>query len=250
MHVRAARRPLPDSIAIYFHALNPAHHHAFRHAIASIRDRGYEITGSTQRLLEGRGRTAWISFDDNFRSWFESLDLLESLDARATFFLNTEPLRDKADDETIRRYYERIDDRTFPTPLSSDEIREMSRAGHVIAAHTHVHHNLASVPVQRVVDDMRLNIEMIESITGTAVQDFAIPFGMRRFYDTALEAPIMALGISTISYAIPAMQHARPDPPYLHRSQWHLDRSVEENWQDIEVDGRAFERATGRSAVG
>lgn len=249
-HIEAARRPLPDSLAIYFHSLIPGRHDAFRQAITSMRERGYEIVGSPERLVEGSGRTVWISFDDNYRSWYNSLELLEELDVQATFFLNTEPLRDRADDDVIRRFYERIDDETDPTPLSSSEVREMSEAGHKIAAHTHVHHNVAAVPAQHAIDDLGLNIEIIASITDTDVVDFAIPFGMRRFYDRALEQPIIGLGISTISYAIPAMQHATRERPYLHRSQWHLDRSVKENWNNIEVDGRIFERLTGRSAVG
>lgn len=249
-HLRVARRPLGNQIALYFHALEAKDQDGFRLAIESLRARGYRIVGSPDEFLDEEGRRAWISFDDNYRSWYEAIPLLEELSVRATFYLNTQPLRDRASEQAISAYFDRIDHRGDRTPLSSAEVRKIHEAGHTIGSHTHSHHDLGSVTTSVALADLETNLDSIEEITGDRPQHFAIPFGMRRYFDPSLEQPMMGAGIRTITYAIPGMQHATPIARSLHRTPWRFDRSLSHNWEDLEVDGRWFERLTGRSAVG
>lgn len=250
VHRLGARKPLGDRIAIYFHALERRDHDQFCRVIESLRARGYTTVGSPDEYVSSRGRTAWISFDDNYRSWFEALPLLERLEVTATFYINTVPMRDAASPAEIDAFFDHINHHGDRTPLSSDETRAIAEAGHVVGAHTHSHHNLAAVPSSIALDDLKLNLAIISATVGETPRHFAIPFGMRRFFSSDLLHPIKALGFETISYAIPAMQHAPIVPTSLHRAPWHFHRSIDENWLDLEVDGRIFERITGRSAVG
>jgi hypothetical protein len=46
------------------------------------------------------------------------------------------------------------------------------------------------------------------------------------------------------------MQFARQAADRIQRSLWRLDAPLDVNLDNLRVDGRLFERLTGRSAVG
>ena len=73
---------------------------------------------------------------------------------------------------------------------------------------------------------------------------------MRRHFSTSLEAYCLAHGFETIAAAIPGLLYSRSDKPVIHRTRWHLHNSLAENLVDLSIDGRLFEKLTGKSAIG
>ena len=72
---------------------------------------------------------------------------------------------------------------------------------------------------------------------------------MRRHFTPALRAACLEYGFKTIASGIPGHLHG-PSAGLLHRTLWDLERSLDHNLQNLRIDGRLFERLTGRSAVG
>ncbi len=249
VHWSLFSRALPDKIAVYFHALPASQHAAFSEAIHWIKSQGYAFA-RPDAFLAGSGKLAYVSFDDCFQEWHQARPLFDQLGLRCTFFTNTSVLRDTCSDESWRRYVRIVDYPYGGAPLSRAEIRDLHDDGHLIAAHTHSHHALQTVSDDAIASDLALNKSILEEIAGTAVTDFAFPFGMRRFYPPAARAVVSRLGFKTVSFGIPAMLFAQPQPAMLHRTQWNLHADLATNVRNLAVDGRLFERLTGRSPIG
>jgi glycosyltransferase involved in cell wall biosynthesis/peptidoglycan/xylan/chitin deacetylase (PgdA/CDA1 family) len=249
VHVALASKPLPRRVAVSLHALEERAYPAFKRLIEELRAGDYSFCGPDE-YARCEGRIAFVSFDDNYRSWYTALGLLDDLGVRASFYVNTLPLRDRSDPDTIDAYFDRIDHHGERAPLSTEELIAIAAAGHKIGSHTHSHHNLASLSRKAAVEEIEVNRCLLEKIIGAPVKHFSVPFGLRRYFPAELGAWCLENGFDTVAAAIPAMQHGLVDPSYLYRHPWRFDRSFEVNWQDLHVDGRRFERITGRSAVG
>jgi peptidoglycan/xylan/chitin deacetylase (PgdA/CDA1 family) len=249
-HTRFFERGLPDRIALLGHAL-PAHHHrAFREMAACFAQRGYVFTDPGGLQGGHPPRCVMVSFDDCFRDWFEALDLFDELSIKVTFYVSTLPLRDLADDETRSRFQARIGfaTRRFE-PLSSGELVALRARGHTVGSHSHSHLDLASLPARQARDEIRTGKVTLERILGEHVDHFAYPYGMRRHFTPALRATCLAYGFKTIASGIPGLLHG-PSSDLLHRTQWDFEHPLEHNLENLKIDGRWFERVTGRSAVG
>ena len=217
---------------------------------AAGRSRGTPAGIAARHARDQSTGRAFLSFDDNYRDWYEALPVFDELELRATFYVNTGAFRDRATPEAIRAYYTRLEHTGPHLPLSTSELREMADAGHVIGAHTHTHERLTSLPRAEAQQEIARSKRELEAILGRAVVHFSYPFGMRRHFDEHLRAYCRDLGFETVANAIPGMQHAAQRPYHLNRSPWDLERGVDYNLANLGVDGRLFARLTGRSAVG
>lgn len=249
-HHRWFRRDLPQRLGVYFHPLEPADHAAFEAAVTAIRREGYRIVETPEAFLAATDRVAWLSFDDNFRSWYTARALFDRLDVRCTFYTTTGVFRDHASDDEIADFFDTIEHDGEHVSLTTGELQALADDGHVIGAHTHTHPVLSAVPHEVAVEEIRRSKACLDSLLPSPVLHFAYPYGMRRYFSDALLPACRGLGFTTVARAIPAMQFAAQGPFELHRSGWRFTRSVDANLADFAVDGRVFERLTGRSAVG
>lgn len=244
-------RGLPVKLGLYFHGLEAEHHHDFGKAILCLRGLGYRIaTDIEDYLAEPDEQAAWISFDDNYASWYEARSLFDELDIRATFYTNTGVFRDRTTKETRRAFFKRIEHVGEHRSLTTDELRSLRADGHTIGAHTHTHPVLSRISLASAKAEIRTSQQILQEILGEPIRHFAYPYGLRRYFDDRLVDYCKEIGIDTVARAIPAMQHA-PEKPYeLHRSGWRFDRDAYQNIRDLAVAGHWFERLTGRSAIG
>jgi peptidoglycan/xylan/chitin deacetylase (PgdA/CDA1 family) len=249
-HWLAFHRGLPSKIALYLHSLEPPTQRILEQLVPCLRERHYRFVTPVEYLASQEDRCAMISFDDNFRSWHDALPWLKNLDVRATFYVNTVPFRDRATKQTIDEYYRRIGHKGDGMPLSTAELRELAAAGHVIAAHSRAHRNLASIPEPDAREEIRRGKEELEQILGQPVVHFSYPFGMRRYFTPALADYCRELGFSSIATGIPGMLHQPVTHGLIHRSPLREDRSLDYQLRCLSVDGHWFERWTGRSPVG
>ena len=248
IHVRAMRRGLPRRVALYFHELDDAASRALEELVPDLRRRGYHFVTPEEFREESPDCRALISFDDNYRSWFDGLQLLDRLGLKVTFFVNTEPLRDRATQSQIDDYYNRIAYYGERTPLDSHELKELVLRGHVIGSHTHSHPVLSQLTYEAARREILLARETLESILQRSILDFAFPFGMRRYFSPELWRFCRDAGL-TVAYGIPGLLHRPAVEGRIDRSPWRSDRSLEYNLHNLEVDGWLFERLTGRAAV-
>jgi peptidoglycan/xylan/chitin deacetylase (PgdA/CDA1 family) len=215
---------------------------------AFFRKEGYVFTDPDGLQNQRHARSILISFDDCFRDWFDSLDLLDELSIKATFYVNTLPLRDLANRETVSRFQARIATQSFET-LSSVELVALRARGHTIGSHSHSHFDLASLAPSHAREEIRMGKRLLENIIGGRVDHFAYPFGMRRHFTPELRAACLECGFKTVASGIPARLHG-PRSGLLHRTRWSFEASLEDNLQNLRIDGRLFERVTGRSPIG
>ncbi len=86
LHARFLKRPLPDRIAVYFHALDSADQAALIRCVSTLRGLGYRTVSFDDYVDPAtRGKVCNVSFDDNYRSWHRSLPLLADLDLGYVF---------------------------------------------------------------------------------------------------------------------------------------------------------------------
>jgi peptidoglycan/xylan/chitin deacetylase (PgdA/CDA1 family) len=243
-------RPLPEILGLYFHSLEEPLWEAFAEMAVYFREQGYKTAGP-DTIHQARTTSAvFYSFDDNYQSWHRALDLLDTLAIRATFYINTLPIRDRSTPEIISEYYDRIAHGGDRTPLSSREIVDLADRGHTVGCHTRSHFNLKSLPEKDARAEIQIGKEDLEEILGRRVVHFSYPFGFRRHFRPALKSYCRTIGLQTIANATPALQFRPPNPYSLNRSVWHLNRPLEYNLENLRMDGRFFTFLTGRSAVG
>ncbi|MBF0143140.1 MAG: polysaccharide deacetylase family protein [Magnetococcales bacterium] len=248
-HLLAMSRPLPEKIAIYFHAIAPNELGALASCLHHFRSLGYSST-TPDHWHESDGKSLFVSFDDNYHSWLALLPLLQQSGIQATFYVNTLPIADEADPRTITDYFERIEHHGDRQSLSAAEIRQLAQAGHTIACHSHSHKNLNAIPHTEALRDITTAKERLEAIVDHPVQHLSFPFGMRRHFNEKLLQWSLTHGFQSVAYAIPGMQFSKPRPGIIHRTRWHPNHPLEHNIADLRVDGRLFAALTGRSPVG
>jgi peptidoglycan/xylan/chitin deacetylase (PgdA/CDA1 family) len=249
IHMLAFDRGLPRHVGVYLHSLPEQDHASFAEMCRFFRGEGYRFAGPGDFLDDSDERSVFISFDDNYRAWYEALPLFDSLDVRATFYVNTCAVRERDDPTEIEAYFDRLGYTGPRIPLSAAELVELDDAGHTIGTHTHSHHRLTSIPYDDALADIMTGKQDLESILGKPVVHFAYPYGMRRHFSDELRTACRSMGFETISNAIPGMQHARQSPTSINRSGWDPRRPLAENLKRLSVDGQWFERRTGLSAV-
>lgn len=256
-HKHFAAPALPNRLAIYFHALERHHWPAFRLCLQALADAGYRSVPLSEFLCRenskcrAHDRLVFISFDDNYKSWHRALPVLEELRVRATFYTNTRPFRDRASRDELAHFFAAIAHSGERVSLSRSELLEIAAAGHEIACHTHSHPVLSSLPERLWDTEIRRSKDILEDLLDREIPHFSYPYGMRRHFSQALREYCKSVGFHTIATGIPGLQHADEINPFeLHRTQWALDRSVEENFDNLRINGRLFERLTGRSAIG
>lgn len=255
LHRSTFLRTLPTRVAIYFHELEAHQHAAFQDGIRALRQLGYRAVGPQEYLASwsksDTERLMFISFDDNYRSWHAARGLLDEVGIRATFYVNTLPFRDTCSDADLASYFERIAFHGERVTLSRAELRELAADGHTIGCHSHSHYRLAHLTESTWDAEILQCKHRLEELIGAEVSDFAFPYGMRRWFSQPLHDYCSKIGFRTVAAAIPAMLHVGVEAGnYIHRSGWRLADAVEANIRDLAVDGRLFEKFTGRSAIG
>jgi len=248
-HLTFSNKGLPNRVAVYFHHLESDTHAEFRDFVSYFSEREYSFV-SADAYSHPEAKQVFVSFDDNYQSWHQSLGLLDDLNISATFYANSLPFRDTAAADVINDYFRRVEHHGEQVSLSRAELKEISDAGHCIASHSHSHFDLGSLPFQDAVEEILMNKAILEKITGKPVEHFSFPFGMRRNFSEQLSNWCLSNGFKTICNAIPGMQHSPFETNNIYRTNWRFNLSLDENIDLLKVDGSLFERLTGKSPIG
>jgi peptidoglycan/xylan/chitin deacetylase (PgdA/CDA1 family) len=154
-------------------------------------------------------RTLAVTFDDGFRSVFESgYPVLERLGVPATVFVPTDPT-----DRDAPRTWPSLD-RWSGTPyeaelegVSWERLTELARAGWEIGSHTCTHPRLTTLDAPSLQRELALSRQICEDHVGAACRSLAYPYGDvdGRVVEAARTAGYAAA-------ATLASWRARPDP--------------------------------------
>jgi len=252
VHAAFLSKPIANDLAIYFHELEPAHWVEFRDGVGALLDMGYRPVTPDEFVTPSRGgKRLFVSFDDNFRNWHRALPLLAELGLSATFYVNTLPFRDTASEAEIGAYFDRLAMSRDRQTLTRAELLEISASGHTIGCHSHSHRVLSQLPRSAWAGEIRDARSRLEDITGGAVEHFAWPYGMRRYFSEALRDYCKEIGFRTIANAIPGcQQQACVDPMNIFRTDWRFGRPLSYNLTNLCIDGRIYAALFGRSVIG
>jgi len=193
------------------------------------------LAEAAEALRQGRlpARAVAITFDDGFRNTYElALPVLTRYGFTATVFLVTD-------------YCER--DNSWPTQptgvrrrplLRWSEVRELSRAGLVIGAHTRTHPDLTRLSAGEAEAEMVGSKRAIEDEIQRPVDAFAYPYGYcNETVKRLASAHFIVACSTTLGYATSAS-----DPLALERLDVYYVRSPSRFRRVFAVDGRAYIR--------
>jgi peptidoglycan/xylan/chitin deacetylase (PgdA/CDA1 family) len=251
-HLTFLRRPIPRRIALYMHEIDANAAQALDELFPFFQEHGYEFVNAEtyDAALDPTRRMAFLSFDDNYVSWYEHRPLFAKYRVRATFYVNSLPLDRDYADPVVKDYYRRLESPSDQRPLTSRQLAALVEDGHTVGCHSHSHFNLAALDSTTLTNEVLLNRSIIEAAARTPVRDFSFPFGMPRNLSIAAENEVRRAGFTRIAHATPGMQYVRPKPGTIHRGLWHSTRSLARNVAELCVDGGLFVRVSGRSPVG
>lgn len=251
-HLTFLRRPMPRRIAIYMHEIDAETARALDELLPFFQGHGYQFVNAEmyEADLDPTRRMAFLSFDDNYVSWYEHRSLFAKYRVPATFYVNSLPMDRDYSDPVVKDYYRRLDFPSDQRPLTSRQLAGLVEDGHTVGCHSHSHFNLAALDSTNLANEVFLNRSMIEAAARTPVRDFSFPFGMPRNLSIAAENQVRGAGFTRIAHATPGMQYVRPTPGTIHRGLWHSTLSLARNVAELCVDGRLFVRFSGRSPVG
>jgi len=248
-HILLLKKPLPARIALYFHEIKHDELEKLEEIITFYINNGYNFVGPKE-FIDSKKKVIFISFDDNYLSWIKVAELLAKKNIYATYFINTGPLRNIATISEINNYANRIKYTSELKTLSSEEIKHIYELGHIIGGHTHNHYNLNNMELSDAVVEIKINKQLLEDIIQTEITSFSFPYGMRRHFNTKLKNYCLEIGYKVICNATPGLLYSQQEINNIYRTPWHLNKSLNYNMENIQIDGRLFERITGRSAIG
>lgn len=167
----------------YLHDSSPLHAEKFRWQMSWMRERFNVIDFETFKglfegslVLEDERPAALLTFDDGLASNYHvAAPVLEQVGVRGIFFVV--PRFSACRGESGRRFYlERIRDRLPAlSPMTPEQIRDLSARGHTIGNHTLTHGRLSEIPEAEYESEIVESASIIESWIGRPVEAFAWP---------------------------------------------------------------------------
>ena len=251
---RSAGLARPRVHFLYLHHVFADEEQAFRRLLAHLSGHA-EFVGysdAVERVLSGRLDRSYVSlsFDDGLQSCVRAARVMDEFGAKGCFFIVPSIIGER-DAARLREFCSRRLQMPPVEFMTWHEVDALLADDHEVGSHTVNHARISALSRERMQDEIGRSRTMIEEKAGP-IRHFSWPFGMRRHFNEALREWCRTEGgFTSVSSAIPTLQHAwRGDPHDVPRTRWHLARGVDRNLEELAVDGRLFERVTGRSPVG
>lgn len=154
-----------------------------------------------------------ITFDDGYADNYEyALPLLQRFQIPATFFVTVGLVeKDQAVVEHLR--FLRSASHDDVRGLDWTQVQELRHAGMEIGSHTYSHPNLARIPHEKVVDELRRSKHLLEDRLAEQITLFAYPFGKPRVnFDEGVMAVLESSGY-LLAAAVQFRGVVPSDPP-------------------------------------
>jgi peptidoglycan/xylan/chitin deacetylase (PgdA/CDA1 family) len=211
------------------------HPEAFDEQLRTLRRQGAstltfsEYAAALQNCTPVPERSVVLTFDDGYADFYQhAAPALERHGFTATVFVTTGWLADAGD---------RAAGHPLDRMLSWAQVRELSRAGVEIGAHSHSHPQLDQVPAPTLREELELSRALLEEGTGRSVLSLAYPFG---YSNRQVREHVAASGYSYAATVSNTLAPARPDLLALPRLT--VRRATRPDSFDRLVRGRAVGR--------
>ncbi|WP_433380722.1 polysaccharide deacetylase family protein [Actinoplanes sp. CA-142083] len=207
-----ARKRLPATAGLYFpfyHDVLPEYASGLRRHLAAFAELGPLVSwdAALEVLTGGRrldGPMFCLSFDDGHASWRDVVaPILAERNVPATFFVTTALIGQ-------------------PGNLSWADCRDLLAAGHTFGSHTITHPRLADCDDEAAVREIADSRTELEDELGTAIRDFAAPYGNpavdvgRREVTAARES-----GYRSFATTLRPAMRVGDSPMWIHRQGLH-----------------------------
>jgi len=250
-HLLFAKKIMPNNISILFHNIEEVNLPAFIKILHYFQDLGYKTTDPYTYQKSNDEKKLFISFDDNYKNWLNISEILNKNNCQAVFYITTSVLSDKASGLILKNYFNRInyykDDRT----LSSKDIQSMVfNYNQIIGGHTVNHYDLSKISLTTAKNEILQNKNDLEEIIGEEIYHFSFPFGMRRNFNNVLREYCKEIGYESICNGIPGLLYEEIDIYDINRTGWNFNKDFKYNLDNLRIQGKLFEKITGRSAIG
>ncbi len=252
VHAVFRRRQLPNRIAIYGHELPPEQRQHFAACISHLVSMGYvSVNPREYAAVEGPSKRLFVSFDDNFADWYDSLALFDRLGISCTFYVTSGVFFDRSTRAEQKAFMNQICQPDEKPTLSVTQLKKIVARGHTIGCHTHTHPVLSQLSSERWDREIAHSKRVLERLIDQKIVDFSFPFGMRRDFSSTLSAYCQGLGFQTIATGISGQlyQHSI-DPMFVHRTGWKSHLPIAENIKNLQLDARIYGKLFGRSVIG
>jgi peptidoglycan/xylan/chitin deacetylase (PgdA/CDA1 family) len=183
----------------------------FAKGMASLKGIGFRTLTVSQAASLLKTGTPWpertfvITFDDGYRSVHKhAFPVLAQLGFTATVYINSGPVQGPELPDMLGR-----------PRLSWEQLREASRNGFEIGAHTVSHPDLTLLGPDQIESELTVNKQILEQFLGISVPSFAYPFGfvspqaralVARHFESACSGNLEIATSASDPFALPRLE--------------------------------------------
>jgi peptidoglycan/xylan/chitin deacetylase (PgdA/CDA1 family) len=146
-------------------------------------------------------KTVSLTFDDNYKSWTEAVDILHHYSVPAHFFINTCIYTARL---SKFEYTTRLERKIANEFLSIDELTYIDSHKNIrISSHTNHHIRLSENSSQECIDDIQTSLKFISQLRSHDLLSLSYPFGrLKDYYNASLPYILQTCGIKNAYTAI------------------------------------------------
>lgn len=133
-----------------------------------------------------------FTFDDGFEECYSIIaPILESYDCNAAFFINSNYISSR---EHYQQDFNKRIKVNYKKPMNWENVKDLSKRGHIIGSHTCDHYNLANIAEEELLLQLEKDKNIIEAKLGVKCEYFAWPYGEEIYFSE------LALKYSVINF--------------------------------------------------
>jgi len=233
----------PKTIHLFHHYFKDESNYLINF-IRFAHEKGYIVKGYDHIQEQGE-KVVYLSFDDNYESWYEMAQLLKEEGARCTFFINLAPYL--MSNSQLNAYYESSG---LPSgkPIKLDQISELIQEGFDFGNHGLSHIPYGQVKLSHVKTDLDLNRNYFQEHFRIKLTNVAFPYGSMRYFKNEWIDEI-STEFGRIYAGHPLYQPKKNDQ-LVFRSPLYVDQSFEFNLKLQKVKWLNPILTLGKSLIG
>ena len=237
---------LPNKISIYFHETDELVIKQIEDIFYFFSYLGYSfvtIDEFNKNIQKTDLKQIALTFDDGYNSWLDCIKLLEKLNVKATFYINSVNFIE----DDLTEYMNNINFSDRLDILTLDNFVKLSKSSHQIGSHTYSHPTLSTLSNAQLKHQIEENLNFF-NLQNIKINSFAIPFGMRR-YIKKTQLKYLNTIFETVCFGEPGMQFYQKSN-IIQRSPWIIREPFEYNISNIKTNSSIFNNLTKRSGLG
>ncbi|WP_167963345.1 polysaccharide deacetylase family protein [Saonia flava] len=233
----------PQTIHIFHHYFKDENAY-LKEFIRFAQNKGYVIRGYNYNQKTGE-KVVYLSFDDNYETWYEMAQMLKEEGATCTFFINFAP--NLMSDGLINAYYNSLG-LINGKPIGLDKISDLIQQGFDFGNHGLSHVTFSDLQLSHVKTDLDLNRNFFQRHFEAKLTNVAFPYGSMRYFKKEWIDEISE-EFGTIYAGHPLSQTENNDK-FVFRSPLYISESFEFNLKIQRISNIKPSLTFGKSLIG